>query len=158
MRLELLTEDKDVNGILKQKLVKVKKPKTKLSILKEMVRVMIECKGIGLTANQVGLTDKMFVQYINTNTPKQKIIYVINPEFPKVIDARIQTFEERCLSYPNRKVMVERPYGIEVKYHNGKELVTRKLYGLDARIFYHEMQHIKGKCIVGEEVVGKESK
>lgn len=143
--MKLVTESNDVNGVLKQVLAKVEDPTTKLEQLDQMVEVMRENNGIGLCANQVGITESMFI-YTNN---KGKVEYVINPEIIKT-GKRVAMRSEGCLSYPGKQVQVSRPVEIKVRYHNGRVLITKTLKGLEARCWMHEYDHCMGECIVGK--------
>lgn len=144
MKLLLTSEDK--KGLLNQKLKDVKHPKRVISVLKRMVKLMIKSDAVGLSSNQVGRTEKMFV-FINT---QREIEFVINPEILKV-EKKTKTAKERCLSYPEMgNVAVTRPEKIKVRYHNGHEVVEKWLKGMGSRCFQHEMSHLEGNCPLGE--------
>jgi peptide deformylase len=53
--------------------------------------------------------------------------------------------DEGCLSWPGLWLQVRRPDGIEATYEdeNG-ELQEIALFGLECRIFQHEMDHMEG--------------
>ena len=146
--MKLITELTDEHGSLTTKLIKVPigEESSKILQLEEMVQIMKDNEGLGLTANQVGLTDKMFVMIINYGTEKEYIEYVINPVI--LTRGRETAIElEGCLSYPNKEIEIKRPRMIRVRYHNGHSLVKfKELKGLNARIFCHEMGHVKGEC------------
>ena len=65
--MKLITELTDQHYSLTTKLIKVPigEESSKILQLEEMVQIMKDNEGLGLTANQVGLTDKMFVMIIN---------------------------------------------------------------------------------------------
>ena len=53
--------------------------------------------------------------------------------------------DEGCLSYPGLWLKVRRPEGIEVTYEDVKgELQEKAMFGLEARIFQHEYDHMDG--------------
>lgn len=144
--MELLIEANDKDGILKRKLAKVDTSDLTETLieLKEMVEIMKVNDGIGLTANQVNIDKSMFVQYMDG-----KIEFVINPQVLK-IGKQKSSMSEGCLSYPNKEVVVIRPKEIMVRYHDGKKVVVKTLYGMNARVFLHEFDHCQGQCIVGK--------
>ena len=146
-KLKLTTKQNDSRGVLKQKLIQVENPSSKLSVLKEMVQIMKTNNGVGLTANQVGLIDRMFIQYIG----KKHIEFIINPKIIRVSNDKVG-LTEGCLSYPNEQRFVMRYKTIWVKYHNGTKEVSKKLSGMDARVFQHENDHCCGYCILGKDV------
>ena len=70
---------------------------------------MIKERGVGLSANQLGINRRVFV--IGIDDLK---IFVFNP---RIIDARgEELYEEGCLSYPGVKLKLKRPSEIDVEY------------------------------------------
>ncbi len=108
-------------------------------IVNAMYRVMFDNDGMGLAAPQVGITARLFVMCHNDQG------YVcINPRIEKSGE-ETSVRGEGCLSYPGEKVMVERPVEVRVTYQNFRGAkVKKKLNGLLARCFQHEMDHLDG--------------
>lgn len=102
---------------------------------------MKEFKGVGMSANQVGIDTAFFV--IGVDDVR---IDIFNP---KIISSSGECdYNEGCLSYPGIMVRVKRPEEIDVEYQNAKgEVIQRKLGGLTARIFLHEYDHMQGLTI-----------
>lgn len=104
-----------------------------------LTQTMIYNKGIGLSANQIGLPFRCFSMMTNP------ITVCFNPT---IIDESTETviLEEGCLTYPNFYVKVKRPKIIKVRYFepNG-EVQTKKFIGMTARIFQHELDHLNGE-------------
>ena len=142
--MKLITELTDEHGILTTKLTKVTDYMSAEieEKLQDMAYIMTESGGIGLTANQVGLTDKMFVMMLN-----DKIEHVINPVILTRSKETIVRLEG-CLSYPEKgQVPIRRNDWIRVRYHDGKEQHRcDTLNGINAVIFQHEYDHCNGKC------------
>lgn len=95
--------------------------------------------GIGLSANQCGVFERMFV--IGTD---QFQIACINP---KIINssAEINKSDEGCLSFPGLYLKIDRPEWIEVEFTNEEGKVQQmRLEGLTARCFQHELDHLNG--------------
>lgn len=121
--------------------------------LKDMRETMYADRGIGLSANQVGILKRMIVMDVGddnslTRDPEPitpELFYFINPEIEWVSDKKI-VFEEGCLSVPGLGVLVKRPDSVRISYldENGIEK-TRLLHGLQARCIQHEIDHINGK-------------
>lgn len=103
-----------------------------------MFEKMKEFKGVGLSANQVGLDVAFFVIGVDDIR-----IDIFNP---KIISTQGESaYIEGCLSFPGVTVRVHRPEEIDVEYQNVKgEIIKRKLGGLTARIFQHEYDHMQG--------------
>ena len=110
----------------------------------DMIRLMLDEKGMGLAANQIGITKKFFaIGHDSFDTfQKHAIIWnpqVINSSEEKVIDV------EGCLSFKDIFVKVERPRIIEVQYETtqGKTEFS-KLDGMESKCFQHELDHLDG--------------
>jgi len=111
---------------------------------RDMIRLMLDEKGMGLAANQIGITKRFFaIGHESFDTfQKHAIIWnpqVINSSEEKVIDV------EGCLSFRDIFVKVERPKTIEVQYETtqGKTRFA-KLDGMESKCFQHELDHLEG--------------
>ena len=108
-------------------------------ILKEN---MVHYEGIGLSANQIGISERVFIMMLNMET--QEIITCFNPRIIKKYNDDVW-FEEGCLSFPDEIINVSRPNRIVVKYEDeDKKDHKIKLDGLAARVFLHEFDHLEG--------------
>ena len=108
-------------------------------ILKEN---MIHYEGVGLSANQIGISERVFVMIIHMET--EEIITCFNPRIIKRYKD-CGWFEEGCLSYPDEIINVNRPNRIVVKYEDeDKKEHKIKLDGFAARVFQHEYDHLEG--------------
>ena len=110
----------------------------------DYIKLMLDEKGMGLAANQIGITKRFFaIGHSSFDTfQKHAIIWnphVINFSEQKVIDV------EGCLSFKNIFVKVERPKVIEVQYETtqGKTRYAR-LDGMESKCFQHECDHLEG--------------
>ena len=108
-------------------------------ILKEN---MVHYEGIGLSANQIGIGERVFVMMLNMET--EETITCFNPRIIKRYDDDVW-FEEGCLSFPDEIITIQRPNRIVVKYEDeDKKDHKIKLDGLAARVFLHEFDHLEG--------------
>ena len=108
-------------------------------ILKEN---MIHYEGIGLSANQIGIGERVFVMMLNIET--EETITCFNPRIIKKYND-CGWFEEGCLSFPDEIINIQRPNRIVVKYEDeDKKDHKIKLDGLAARVFLHEFDHLEG--------------
>ena len=108
-------------------------------ILKEN---MIHYEGIGLSANQIGIGERVFVMMLNIET--EETITCFNPRIIKRYDDNVWC-EEGCLSFPDEIINVKRPDRIVVKYEDDDKKDHKiKLSGMAARIFLHEFDHLQG--------------
>ena len=98
--------------------------------------------GIGLSANQIGIMERVFVMY--SDVKKRETITCFNPKIVTQSDTKI-LMDEGCLTYPGLWLKVKRPDGIEVEYEdkNG-EIQNQAMFGLECRIFLHEYDHMEG--------------
>ena len=110
----------------------------------DMIKLMLNEKGMGLAANQIGITKRFFaIGHESFDTfQKHAIIWnpqVINSSEEKVIDV------EGCLSFKDIFVKVERPKTVEVQYETtqGKTRFA-KLNGMESKCFQHELDHLEG--------------
>ena len=110
----------------------------------DVIELMLDEHGMGLAANQIGITKRFFaIGHESFDTfQKHAIIWnpqVINSSEEKVIDV------EGCLSFKNVFVKVERPKIIEVQYETtqGKTRFA-KLDGMESKCFQHELDHLDG--------------
>lgn len=112
-------------------------------LVQGMRRDMNAAEGIGLSANQIGLDIRVFVAIA-----ENKFYALFNPEIIQE-SAEKSTMDEGCLSVPGVYGLVERPAKIALKGldANGKPIKI-KAWGLLARIFQHEMDHLNGKLFI----------
>ena len=109
---------------------------------KTLIESMIHHNGLGLSANQIGISERAFamVRDIEYND----IIVCFNPRIIKSYTEEVE-MEEGCLSYPDLLLKITRPKKIIVKYEDvDKKIHKLKLDGLSARIFLHEYDHMEG--------------
>ena len=111
-------------------------------IKEDLTDSMKNFKGIGLSANQIGFMERVFVMY--SNVKEREIIACFNPKILSVSNKKV-LMDEGCLSYPGLWLKVSRPDGIEVSYEdeNG-ELHEKAMFGLECRVFQHEYDHMEG--------------
>ena len=108
-------------------------------ILKEN---MVHYGGVGLSANQIGIGERVFVMMLNIET--EETITCFNPRIVKRYEDEVWC-EEGCLSFPDEIIIIQRPNRIVVKYEDeDKKDHKIKLDGLAARVFLHEYDHLQG--------------
>jgi len=110
----------------------------------DMIRLMLDEKGMGLAANQIGITKRFFAIGHESFDTFQKHAIIWNPQ---VINSSEETVVdiEGCLSFKNIFVKVERPKTIEIQYETtqGKTRFA-KLDGMESKCFQHELDHLEG--------------
>ena len=139
---EICTLIESTNPLLRIKLSECSSDLDREKVESQLIDSMKHYQGIGLSANQVGIMERVFVMY--SDVKKGEIIYCFNPKIVTQSDNEI-VIEEGCLSYPGLWLKVKRPDGIEVEYEdkNG-ELQSKAMFGLECRIFLHEYDHMEG--------------
>ncbi len=107
-----------------------------------MIELMQQAGGVGLAANQVGLDKQMLVIDIGTGPIK-----IANPKITKRSGRK--AMEEGCLSLPEIIVKVKRAEHVVVKGINEQNVEIKfDAHNLLARVFQHELDHLKGKLII----------
>jgi peptide deformylase len=108
-------------------------------LVKRLKMTMKLYGGIGLSANQCGVFERVFV--IGTDHFQ---IACINPRIIGQAPSTIKV-EEGCLSFPGLHVKLDRPDWVEVEFTNEMgELKQMRLEGITARCFQHELDHMNG--------------
>ena len=108
-------------------------------LVKRLKMTMKLYGGIGLSANQCGVFERVFV--IGTDHFQ---IACINPRIIGQAPSTIKS-EEGCLSFPGLHVKLDRPDWVEVEFTNEMgELKQMRLDGITARCFQHELDHMNG--------------
>lgn len=114
--------------------------------LDDMYESMLDKKGIGLAAVQIGMLYRMFIVNIPREDKlqhKDDLIEVINPS---VIESSGQIiFQEGCLSIPNYYEDVTRSDKIKIEFYNreGKKNIL-DAQGYLAVVIQHELDHLDG--------------
>ena len=107
-----------------------------------LIETMKQYHGIGLSAIQCGIMERVFVMY--SDVSKKEIIICFNP---KIVNQSPETIlmDEGCLTYPGLWLKLRRPTAIACTYENEeKEIQEVQMYGLESRIFQHEYDHMEG--------------
>ena len=111
--------------------------------LKEnLIETMKNFHGIGLSASQCGVMERVFVMYSDVN--KGEIIACFNPQIISE-GTEMVLMDEGCLTWPGLWLKVRRPDHINCSFEdeNGdSHKVT--MMGLECRVFQHEMDHMDG--------------
>lgn len=111
----------------------------KKKFAEQMVNACKFFNGIGLSANQVGIDNRIFCIAFNE----------FSETFfdPKIVEySKEETlFEEGCLSQPGVFINLKRPKQIKIEYTNQEgERITADFAGITARIIQHEYDHMEG--------------
>jgi len=118
-------------------------------LIDDMRDTLQEAGGVGLAAPQVGILRKA-VLVLETNVEEDEEEYIIELINPEIIEFDgEQSGPEGCLSLPEVFGIVSRPEYVKVRAKDrfGKVFETEG-YGLTARAFCHEFDHLEGKLFV----------
>ena len=132
----------NTHPILHERIEKCSYNLDRVEISKILKDNMIHHKGVGLSANQLGINERVFVMIRDIEF--NEIIVCFNPQIIKTYKEEVE-MEEGCLSYPDLFLKITRPKKIIVKYEDAdKKIHKLKLDELASRIFQHEYDHMEG--------------
>jgi len=110
----------------------------------DFVKVMKENLGMGLAANQVGITKRFFAIGHDSFDTFKKSAIIWNPRLISTSEEKVID-EEGCLSFKGIWLDVERPKECEVEYETTQgQKRTAKLDGMESKCFQHECDHLEG--------------
>jgi len=139
MKLQLTP---NTHPILHERVKKCSYDLDRSEISKILYENMIHHNGVGLSANQIGINERVFIMMIDIET--ETTVTCFNPRIVKQ-SSKTCIMEEGCLSYPDEFVEVERSESVVVKYEDENKVNHKiKLDGLAARVFLHEFDHMEG--------------
>jgi peptide deformylase len=116
-------------------------------LVQDMIETMHAAPGVGLAANQVGVTRRVAVVDLSCGEDPGQILTLINPRVIENSGAYVE--DEGCLSLPGFTERVKRPERavIEAMDLSGK-VRTLEATGLLARAFNHEIDHLHGRLFI----------
>jgi peptide deformylase len=116
------------------------------NLSEDMVATMRAAHGIGLAANQIGVSLRIISLEVGLEKEAPPLV-LLNPEILEVVSE--ETAEEGCLSLPGFYETVKRARQVLVKAVTleGKEF-SMECEGLLARAFQHEIDHLNGILLV----------
>jgi len=116
-------------------------------LIDDMVETMYRAPGIGLAANQVGSSHRLFVANPTEDHDPSRLLVVLNPRLLRP-QGKLAA-EEGCLSIPRLREGVERARQVFLTGldREGRP-VELEAEGLLARIFQHEVDHLNGLVFV----------
>ena len=125
-------------------------------IVRDMIDSFISLKdrAVGLASNQLGYLLRIIIV---AEPFSSKLEVMINPEivsYSKETNVEV----EGCLSYPMLSRKVTRPSALTLKawvlddVHTMKFVeIEKSVMGYEARICFHEMDHLNGSCILSKK-------
>ncbi len=132
------------------------------SLVDDMLETMVSAEGIGLAAPQIGIPiqlavvdvshDPECISYLRVDGKDVDLLDMmplvfVNPELE--FDGEQDVMSEGCLSFPEIRGEVTRPYEVKAKVllMNGNE-VTIETDGLLSRAIQHETDHLNGVLFI----------
>jgi peptide deformylase len=116
-------------------------------IIDSLIATVDAAKGLGLAANQIGITRRVIVVVSVDGEGNRHHYPLINPE---VISACGEEMcEEGCLSIPGIYANVRRPQSVVVQgLDRAGKKVNMEASGVMARAFAHEIDHLDGVLFI----------
>jgi peptide deformylase len=116
-------------------------------LIDDMVETMFASSGVGLAANQVGVSLRVFIVDVSAGERPDGLMVFANPEITALEGT--QCGEEGCLSFPDVNLEIERARVATVKAQDieGKPF-TYTGEDLMARAIQHESEHLDGQVFL----------
>lgn len=116
------------------------------TLVRDMIETMYAAPGVGLAANQVGVSRRIAVFDAHDDLGAR---VMINPEIVELSGEFV--YDEGCLSVPNRYWEISRPAFARVRALDldGNE-VEYAGDGLIGRVLQHEIAHLEGGLLIDE--------
>jgi peptide deformylase len=146
--MALLEIKKYPEKILKQKTASVETINGDIHrLIDDMIETMYAARGIGLAANQVGISKRLCVIDTSCREEKSQLIVLINPVI--IEKEGTEESDEGCLSIPGYLPIIKRSAKVIAKGLNreGKP-IQLEADGLLARALQHEIDHLDGLLII----------
>ncbi len=130
--------------ILRVKTERVKEFDAELEkLIIDLIETMYAAPGVGLAANQIGVSKQVAVIDVHTAEEKSSLIVLVNPEI--VCMEGENSSEEGCLSIPDYTTIVKRAEKVRVKCQDRKgKPFEIEADGLLAKALQHEIDHLNG--------------
>jgi len=110
----------------------------------DLIHLMIHSRGMGLAANQIGITKRFFAIGHESFDVFKKPAIIYNPVLVNA-DEEQELGQEGCLSFPGLLLNIKRPGTVMVRYQNREQdYLLSRLEGMEARCFQHELDHLDG--------------
>jgi len=115
-------------------------------LVASMFERMLQSKGVGLAAPQIGLKQRILV--LNPSGERQDDLTLVNPEI--IARSGPDTFfDEGCLSFPGIYAEIRRPERCTVRaFDVAGRAIEAEHTGFVSRIIQHEYDHLEGVLLV----------
>lgn len=116
-------------------------------LVRDMTETMYTAPGIGLAANQVGVSKRVCIVDLTAGEEPDNLLVLINPRIVETEGAEVG--EEGCLSFPDITLDVERPRRLTVRALDlDGEPFDLEATELLARAIAHECEHLDGQVFL----------
>ena len=116
-------------------------------LVADMAETMYAAPGIGLAANQVGVSKRLCLVDLSAGEEPDRLHVFINPEIVEREGSECGT--EGCLSFPDLEIEVDRAERIVVEALDVEgRLFKLEAEGLLARVIQHECEHLDGQVFL----------
>jgi peptide deformylase len=116
-------------------------------LVADMIETMYAAPGIGLAANQVGESLRVFVMDPSGGEERGGLRVVVNPVVREIDGSQVG--EEGCLSFPDITLDVDRPLRARIQALDLEgRVVVLDAEGLVARVMLHEIEHLDGETFL----------
>src|SRR5205807_5778149 len=113
-------------------------------LVERMFALMVEARGVGLAATQVGILRRVFV----FSPEDEEVAALVNPVIVSRSD-EVEVDDEGCLSLQGVLAPVERAVSVRMEGKNERgENVAFDLEGFAARAVQHELDHLDGLLMI----------
>ena len=147
--MALLEIKKYPEKVLKEKTILVEDIDEHIQrLIDNMIETMYAARGVGLAANQVGVSKRLCVIDVSAvEEEKKQLIVLINPTIIKVEGT--EKTEEGCLSLPGYTTMLNRAEKVYVQgLDRNSNPITIEGTGMLSRALQHEIDHLDGLLII----------
>lgn len=116
-------------------------------LIDDMIETMYAAPGVGLAANQVGVSKQLIIIDASARDENSSLIVLINPEI--VSSEGTDDSEEGCLSLPDYTTVVKRARQVTVQgLDRDGEPIEIESDGFLAKVLQHEIDHLNGKLLI----------
>lgn len=114
----------------------------------ELARVLVQHKGLGLAATQVGWMQRVLVFVQKDPEGELGVAVLVNPQILNRSERTIRD-EEGCLSFPGMREWLHAPASVTVRYITlDGETREDTWHAYEARCLFHECEHLAGRTLI----------
>jgi len=146
--MALLEIRKYPDNILRKKTTPVTEFNSTLQrLIDDMIETMYTAPGVGLAANQVGVSKQVAVIDVSGQDEQSSLIVLINPEI--IYFENEASIDEGCLSIPGYTTVVKRAERVKLRCcdRDGREIEIEG-DGILSRALQHEIDHLNGILLI----------